>query len=52
MDYRKPELTALGSLAALTLGSGGSTCDAAGQNSNQLGGGNDDIGNGCPSLGR
>lgn len=39
MDYRTPELRALGSFAGLTMGTGGSCPDGADRNNNQLGGG-------------
>lgn len=38
MDYSKPELRSLGSLAALTLGNNGSCPDGNGEN-DQVGGG-------------
>jgi hypothetical protein len=38
MKYSKPELRALGSLAALTLGQNGSCPDGGGHNNTQLGG--------------
>ena len=38
MQYSKPELRSLGSLAALTLGQNGSCPDGGGHNNTQLGG--------------
>ena len=39
MEYKKPVLRHLGSLASLTLGEGGSCYDGAGRNITQTGGG-------------
>ena len=39
--YLKPKLSSFGSIATLTLGNGGSSCDAHGTRVDQLGGGND-----------
>ena len=48
MKYITPELRALGSLADLTLGAGGSSLDGGCKISDQLGGGNDGTGPSCP----
>ena len=39
--YLKPKLSSFGSIASLTFGSGGSSCDAHGSRVDQTGGGND-----------